>query len=490
MRYSSEAIRFSGDRLAQSRRRRLLARRRHWSRRSLLAGSATRPAAYGIADRPAAGSRGVQALPAPVALPLDLAAFADTLEDLARAALLRSWSVAPCRPGPGESRTAATWLASGLPEVLPVRPVTESGLPLCWPYCRVCLLGARNPVFQFSRLRDRLCQPCRTRRPSLRPWHPVRSSCLHTRGNSVCSPRPHGLPAGRTARGWPGPGRRPLCDGRYHASRVALRRLRRQTRCRSRHDRLRRLRRRPRHEHSNSGSHSMHDCASPSTPSCPSKPPRRDRRRTRSSRWRAPPRRGNRDRRHREDRQATTTARRPTRGHRRAHRPHCGLTGSTRMTSRSTITFCCSVDFRFPASAALFRSFWTVSMTSACWARKASPTFWVQSSFWLIIESTSGNGTRAFTLASHGCLLQGFVQFVPLQVLVLLDPAVRHHQFQGIGGGDEDLGKERIRVQCDGCQHLVQLLLGELLRRCLAILGKDRRRHRHQQDQEPDKNIS
>jgi hypothetical protein len=51
-------------------------------------GSATRPAAYGITDCPAAGSRGVQAFPAPVALLLDFAAPADTLEDLARAAPL------------------------------------------------------------------------------------------------------------------------------------------------------------------------------------------------------------------------------------------------------------------------------------------------------------------------------------------------------------------------------------------------------------------
>ncbi len=50
--------------------------------------SALRPAAYGIADRTSAGSRGIQAFPAPVALTLDLAAPADTLEDLARAAPL------------------------------------------------------------------------------------------------------------------------------------------------------------------------------------------------------------------------------------------------------------------------------------------------------------------------------------------------------------------------------------------------------------------
>jgi len=45
--------------------------------------ASTGSAAYGITDRPAAGSRGIQAFPAPAALPLNLAAAADPLENLA-----------------------------------------------------------------------------------------------------------------------------------------------------------------------------------------------------------------------------------------------------------------------------------------------------------------------------------------------------------------------------------------------------------------------
>ena len=45
--------------------------------------ASTGSAAYGITDRPAAGSRGIQAFPAPVALPLNLTATADPLENLA-----------------------------------------------------------------------------------------------------------------------------------------------------------------------------------------------------------------------------------------------------------------------------------------------------------------------------------------------------------------------------------------------------------------------
>ena len=45
--------------------------------------ASTGSAAYGITDRPAAGSRGIQAFPAPAALPLNLASTADPLENLA-----------------------------------------------------------------------------------------------------------------------------------------------------------------------------------------------------------------------------------------------------------------------------------------------------------------------------------------------------------------------------------------------------------------------
>jgi hypothetical protein len=50
-------------------------------------GAATCPAADGITDRSAAGSRGIQTFPAPIALLTDLAAAADTIEYLAGSAL-------------------------------------------------------------------------------------------------------------------------------------------------------------------------------------------------------------------------------------------------------------------------------------------------------------------------------------------------------------------------------------------------------------------
>jgi len=56
-------------------------------------GAANGAAANDITDRPAAGSRRVQALPAPVALSLDLAAPADALEGPAGSAPLQGGSV-------------------------------------------------------------------------------------------------------------------------------------------------------------------------------------------------------------------------------------------------------------------------------------------------------------------------------------------------------------------------------------------------------------
>jgi len=67
--------------------------------------SATRPAAYDIADRPAAGSRGVQALPTPAALPANLAAPADALKGPAGLAPLHGAAGSLLLPGclPGKA---------------------------------------------------------------------------------------------------------------------------------------------------------------------------------------------------------------------------------------------------------------------------------------------------------------------------------------------------------------------------------------------------
>ena len=65
------------------------------------------------------------------------------------------------------------------------------------------------------------------------------------------------------------------------------------------------------------------------------------------------------------------------------------------------VTFCCGVDFRLPAASALARSRWTAVATSFCWPIIASPSFWVQSSWLLIICSVCGNAVSDFTLTSQ-----------------------------------------------------------------------------------------
>ena len=42
-------------------------------------------------------------------------------------------------------------------------------------------------------------------------------------------------------------------------------------------------------------------------------------------------------------------------------------------------------------------------MMSSCWARKASPSFCVQSSFSFIIVRTCGTAVSDFTVGSHVC---------------------------------------------------------------------------------------
>ncbi|MNT39255.1 hypothetical protein D3C72_1754850 [compost metagenome] len=72
------------------------------------------------------------------------------------------------------------------------------------------------------------------------------------------------------------------------------------------------------------------------------------------------------------------------------------------MVAGSTMTFCCSVVLRLPDCWALLRSRWTAASTSFSWARKASPSFCVQSSLSFIGSSTCGKATSDFTLTSQG----------------------------------------------------------------------------------------
>src|SRR5689334_4901129 len=84
------------------------------------------------------------------------------------------------------------------------------------------------------------------------------------------------------------------------------------------------------------------------------------------------------------------------------------------------VTFCCLVDVSFLLASALVRRRWTASITSPCCARTASPSFWVQSSFVLIIERTSGVATNDLTLSSHFCLSTAAFSSLPLRFLFSL----------------------------------------------------------------------
>jgi hypothetical protein len=68
--------------------------------------------------------------------------------------------------------------------------------------------------------------------------------------------------------------------------------------------------------------------------------------------------------------------------------------------------------------------------------------------------------------------LQGSGQTVVFQVRVLVNPPGGLNHFQGIGGGHEHLDQQRIRIQSDRRQHLIQLFLPEHRRRRLGILTK------------------
>ena len=65
------------------------------------------------------------------------------------------------------------------------------------------------------------------------------------------------------------------------------------------------------------------------------------------------------------------------------------------------VTFCWGVDFKLPAASARARRRWTEAATSFCWPIIASPTFWVQSSWLLIICRVCGKAVSDFTLTSQ-----------------------------------------------------------------------------------------
>src|SRR5689334_12808039 len=82
-----------------------------------------------------------------------------------------------------------------------------------------------------------------------------------------------------------------------------------------------------------------------------------------------------------------------------------------------TVTFCCLVVCSLLFACALLRRRWIASITSACCASTASPSFWVQSSLSLIVLSTSGVAARLFTLSSQPCLSTSVLSASPLRFL-------------------------------------------------------------------------
>jgi hypothetical protein len=89
----------------------------------------------------------------------------------------------------------------------------------------------------------------------------------------------------------------------------------------------------------------------------------------------------------------------------------------------STITFCCSLDFRLPADCACLRKRCTESITSLGWARNALPSCCTQSGFEAIVSSTCGNATSDCTLGSHGSDATAFTASSPLYCEFAFDHA-------------------------------------------------------------------
>src|SRR5262245_31157709 len=111
------------------------------------------------------------------------------------------------------------------------------------------------------------------------------------------------------------------------------------------------------------------------------------------------------------------------------------------------VTVCCFVEVNLLLASAFVRSRWMASMTSGCWARTASPSFIVQSSFLLIIERTSGVATNDFTLSSQ----------TALEFLVLRHPAIGLHDLKRVGRCHQNQGKEVVRVQCNWSDKRIKL---------------------------------
>ena len=66
--------------------------------------------------------------------------------------------------------------------------------------------------------------------------------------------------------------------------------------------------------------------------------------------------------------------------------------------------------------------------------------------------------------------LESVHQRLVFQVLVLRQPLLKLDDFQRIGGRSENLGEQRIRIECDGCHQRIQLVIRNL--RCGLLLRR------------------
>ena len=139
------------------------------------------------------------------------------------------------------------------------------------------------------------------------------------------------------------------------------------------------------------------------------------------------------------------------------------------------VTTCSLPDFRLPAALALARSRCTAFITSASWPRKASPSFWVQSTLCSIISSTCGHRGERLDARVPGLALHRVLERGARDLRIGLGPARRHHDLERVGRRHQHLGQQRIGIERDRRDQLLDLFL---LERGRGRRGRRRRRWR------------
>ena len=128
------------------------------------------------------------------------------------------------------------------------------------------------------------------------------------------------------------------------------------------------------------------------------------------------------------------------------------------------------------------RSRCIASITSFCWARNASPSFWVRSSFSFIIASTWGKAASDLTLGSHFCFCIASSRARLFDVRIRFDPARSFDDFQRIRRRHEHLSNKSVRIERDGRDQLLDLFFFEC--RLCGVLC-DRRLRARSEEQQP-----